>query len=356
MRRGEFFSFRTCMAASFAFFFVFPASTNYELRNFGFGAGGEENAGSTNYSMNAMTGEGGVGTISSSSFSLGAGLSFVEQANVPPAPTFANPENSYNRLKLVLDMGSNPTDALFAIAISPDNWTTTLFVQNDYTVGAALGAEDYQTFSSWGGNTGFSVIGLLPNTSYAVKVKAMRGTFTETGYGPVASATTGTPTLSFDIDVASTDAETNPPFVVDFGTLPVNTTVTGTERIWVDFSTNAENGGKIYIASTGGLSSISAGATVASGTVNLESASSGYGAQGVSASSVSGVPLAFSAPYNGTLGNVGGLTISLRELLSSPGPLSGGRGSFVLKAKSSALTPAGSDYADTLTVVASANF
>ncbi|QQS20969.1 MAG: hypothetical protein IPL87_00205 [Candidatus Moraniibacteriota bacterium] len=63
MRRGEFFSFRTCMAASFAFFFVFPASTNYELRNFGFGAGGEENAGSTNYSMNAMTGEEGVGTF-----------------------------------------------------------------------------------------------------------------------------------------------------------------------------------------------------------------------------------------------------------------------------------------------------
>lgn len=357
---AKFFSRTTrknIVATSFVFLFAFPASTNYQLKSYGFGSGGEENMSSTNYSMDAITGETNDEQLSGTNYDMGSGLIFTQQANVPPAPTFTNPSSYYNKLLLVLDAGNNPTDAKFAIAITPDNWTTTLYVQSDGTAGVALGSEDYQTYANWGGASGEFVIGLLADTTYAVKVKATQGKFTETGYGPEASVATVAPTLSFDIDVAGTDTETNPPFAVAFGSLIANAVTDGPEKIWVDFATNGASGGKVYVSSgNGGLSSVSAGATIASATADLAVATSGYGAQGSSVTQASGGPLAFVSPYNGAAGNVGIVDTSLREIFASSLPIVGGRGSFLLKAKSSPITPAASDYTDTLTVVVSASF
>lgn len=342
---------------SLLFLFAFPASTNYQLKSYSFGSGGEENMSSANYGMDAITGETNGNSISGGGFNLGSGLIFTQQANVPPAPTFTNPSNYYNKLKLVLATGNNPTDAKFAVAISPDNWTTTLYVQGDNTVGVSLGSEDYQTYANWGGASGELVIGLLSSTTYRVKVKAMQGKFTETGYGPEASAATVAPMLSFDIDVAETDTDTEPPFAVTFGNLIANTVTDGPEKVWVDFATNGESGGKVYVSSANaGLSSVSAGSAIPSATADLAVATSGYGAQGSSVSQSSGGPLAFVSPYNGASANVGVIDTSLREIFSSSAPIIGGRGSFLLKAKSSSITPAASDYADLLTVVVSASF
>lgn len=344
------------VATSFVFLFAFPASTNYELRDFGFGSGGGDMSGS-GYAIDAITGEAGGGQLSGTSFDMGPGLIFTQQANVPSAPVFTNSSNYYNKLLLVLDDGDNPTDSTFTIAISPDNWVTTLYVQSDNTVGASLGNEDYQTYANWGGVSGELVIGLLSSTTYKVKVKAMQGKFTETGYGPEASAATVSPALSFDIDVAGTDTETDPPFTVAFGNLVANTVTDGPEKVWVDFATNGASGGKVYVSSgNGGLSSVSAGATIASATADLAVATSGYGAQGSSVAQTSGGPLAFVSPYNGAAGNVGVVDTSLREIFSSSAPIVGGRASFLLKAKSSSITPAASDYTDLLTVVVSASF
>lgn len=342
---------------SFLFLFAFPASTNYQLRDFGFGSGGEENMSAGIYSMDAITGETNGNALSSDDFKAGPGLIFTQQANVPPAPTFTNPSSYYNKLLLVLDDGDNPTDAMFAIAISPDNWATTLYVQSDNTVGATLGIEDYQTYANWGGASGELVIGLLSSTTYTVKVKAMQGKFTETGYGPEASVATVAPTLSFDIDVAETDTETNPPFAVAFGNLVANTVTDGPEKVWVDFATNGASGGKVYVASTNaGLASTRAGSSLVSATADLAVVTSGYGAQGSSVTQTSGGPLAFVSPYNGAAANVGIVDTSLREIFASSAPIVGGRGSFLLKAKSSSITPAASDYTDLLTVVVSASF
>lgn len=345
------------MTASFLFLFAFPASTNYQLKSYGFGSGGEENMSSANYAMDAITGEPNSDQLSGTSYDMGPGLIFTQQANVPPAPAFTNPSSYYNKLLLILDDGDNPSDATFAIAISPDNWVTTLYVQSDNTAGATLGIEDYQTFANWGGASGELVIGLLSSTTYKVKVKAMQGKFTETGYGPEASAATVAPTLSFDIDVAGTDTDTEPPFAVAFGNLIANTVTDGPEKVWVDFATNGASGGKVYVSSANaGLSSVSAGSAIPSATADLAVATSGYGTQGASVSQSSGGPLAFVSPYNGAAANVGVIDTSLREIFSSSAPLVGGRGSFLLKAKSSSITPAASDYTDLLTVVVSASF
>jgi hypothetical protein len=342
---------------SFAFLFVFPASTNYRLDGYGFGSGGEENMASSNYAIDGITGEQVGDQLQGTNYDLGAGLIFTQQANVPQAPTFTNPSDFYNKLHIVLATGDNSADTKFAIAISDDNWTTTEYVQNDNTIGATLGIEDRQIFAAWGGGSGFDVIGLAPGTTYKVKVKAMQGRFTETGYGPEASAATVNPQLSFDIDVAATDTDTNPPFSVTFGSLVANTVTDSPEKIWVDFSTNGASGGRVYVSgSNGGLSSTRAAALITAATGDLSALASGYGAQGQSATEGSGGPFSIVAPYNGVASTVGIVDASIREVFSTTAPIVSGRASFLLKAKSSAVTPAAGDYADTLTVIASASF
>lgn len=335
------------------FLFAFPASTNYRLDSYGMGGGGEENMTSANYAIDGITGEVSEDQLQGTNYDLGAGLVFEQQSNVPPAPTFTNPSNYYNRLHLVLATGGNPSDTTFAIAISPDNWVTTYYVQNDDTIGLTLGSEDRQTYAAWGGASGFDVIGLSPNTTYKVKVKAMQGRFTETGYGPEVTAATVNPQLSFDIDVASTDTDTDPPFGISFGSLPAGSVIDSPDRIWVDFSTNGESGGRVYVSgSNGGLASARAGSTIASVTGDLSILSNGYGAQGVSVAN----GLSMVAPYSGAGNTVGVVDTTIREVFSAVGPVSGGRASFVLKAKSDAVTPAAGDYTDILTVIASASF
>ncbi len=61
-------------------FFVLPSSTNYKLDSLGFGGGGLGNGTSSNYSINAISGEVSAGSLSGTSYDLGSGLSFVQQA------------------------------------------------------------------------------------------------------------------------------------------------------------------------------------------------------------------------------------------------------------------------------------
>lgn len=346
----------SCLAGGF-FVFALPASTNYGLRDFGFGSGGQDAMISDNYSMEGLTGQTDAASLSGSEYALGGGLSFVQQAHVPPAPAFDNPDDQYDRLRLILDAGDNPTDSRFAVAISDDDWVTTRYVQSDMTVGSVLGSEDYRQYASWGGGSGGYVIGLSPDTAFKVRVKAMQGNFTETGYGPEAASATSTPKLSFDIDVSSSDTETAPPFSVPFGSLVAGTVVDSPVRVWVDFSTNGNSGGKVFVSGeNGGLSSTSVGSTITSSTGDLSALSSGYGVQGSSVTQVSGGPLSIVAPYDGSLQTVGIIDMSIREILTSGNPVVNGRASFSLKAKSSSVTPAAGDYEDVLTVVATGNF
>ncbi len=339
------------------FLFAFPASTNYQLRGYGFGAGGEENMTSANYAADAVTGEVSAGQLTGSSYNLGSGLSFEMMAHVPPAPTLTNPSNYYNKLKLVLDTGNNPSDTLFAIAISSDNFVTTNYVQNDNTVGTVLGIEDYQTYATWGGGSGFHIIGLTPSTTYKVKIKAFQGKFSESGYGPVATEATVSPQLSFDIDVSAINTDTDPPFSITFASLAAGVVQDSPENIWVDFSTNADNGGRVYVyGENAGLKSDVTATTILSSSGDLASLGSGFGAQGLTAGQSSGGPLSIVAPYAGTSQVVGVIDTTIREIFSTSAPVVDGRGSLVLKAKASAITPASSDYTEVLTFIASANY
>lgn len=339
-------------------FAAFPSSVDYRLYNYGFTSGGLNNASSADYSANAASGEISGQGAASTNYVQKSGLNETQQANVPTAPTFTNPANYYNKLHFVVATAGNPSDAKFAIAISSDNFATTNYIHSDNTFSSIFNpATDYQTYAGWGGASGQDVLGLQPNTTYKIKVRATTGTFTETQYGPTASAATVPASITFDIDVSASDTETSSPYTTSFGNLLPATVTTTPERIWIDLDTNANSGAKVYISSSSaGLYSVSASFTIDSATADLASVGTGYGAQGQSAAQSSGGPLALTSPFNGSAANVGIVTAVLREIFTSTAPITAGRGSFSMKAKAANTTPSSSSYTDTLTLVSAAAF
>ncbi|MBL8122070.1 hypothetical protein JNM87_04960 [Candidatus Saccharibacteria bacterium] len=334
------------------FFAASPSSTNYTLKTYNIGTGG----GTSTSGSYGLQGQAGVqaGTTQSSSYtSVGDGRGVVN-ANVPPAPTFTNPSSYYDKLKLVLATGNNPTDTKFLIAISNDNFVTTLYVQTDNSIGSSQALTNYQTYAAWGGASGFNIVGLSASTTYKVKVKALQGSFTGSAYGPTATAATVAPSVSFSVATTLTGT---PPFNVAFTNLTPGTVVNGNADGLVGLTTNANNGGTVYVRdqSTGLYSNVE-NATLASASADLAVASSGYGAQITSTSQVSGGPFMSQSPFNGVGSNVGGLTTSLQPLLSTAGPVTTASGTLRLMAKADVLTPIATDYIDNVTLVAAMNF
>lgn len=338
-----------------------PTSNNYKLYDYGFGSGGTASSSSTNYSLFGTVGQVDQGSPSSANYFIGAGLEYTLQASTPAAPTFVNSSNWYNKLHLTINKGGlDPTDTTYAIRIASGSGNFQ-YVQSDNTVGDALGSEDWQPYSSWGGAFGFNIIGLYPGTTYTVQVTAKQGQFyTQFMWSPQATAATSNPTLSFDIDVAPTDQSTSPPYSVAIGNLTPGSVTTANDRVWVSISTNSTNGGLIYILGTNtGLLSNTASHTIGAVSNDLANAgvTEGYGAQNNSATQTSGGPMEAISPYNGTGDTVGILDTAKRTIYDSSGaPVTNGRVSFTLKAKASSTTPAAADYSDVLTVLATGSF
>ena len=337
---------------------AFPASTNYALKSFDFNAGGDNTLGSSNYAMEGTVGELGSDPLSSLNYETLPGLLYTQMVNTPAAPTVTNSGDFTNKLLVKINTEGNPSDTTYAIAISDDNFVTTEYVQSDNTVGATLGAEDWQTYTDWGGATGEFAVGLVPDTTYYFKVKAAQGEFTEGPWGPVASVATSALSISFDIDVSATDQETTAPYTVALGDLQSGTIVTSTEKIWIDLSTNAPGGGFVYVfGSNGGLLSQKTSHTIAAVSGNLSSLDEGFGLQYNSLAESSGGPMVVSSPYDGTGEVVGTVTTNPQEIFNtSSAAIVAGRASFVTKAKIDDLTPAAADYTDTITIISAASF
>lgn len=337
-----------------------PTSINYKIINYGFGGGGTASSSSTNYSLFGTLGQVDQGSASSVNYFIGAGLEYVLQASVSAAPTFTNPSNWYNKLKIVINRGGNdPTDYKYAIRIASGSGSFQ-FVQNDNTVGNTLGLEDWQAHSAWGGTNGTTIIGLYPGTTYTVQVAAKQGQFyTQFMWSPTAIASTSNSTLSFHIDVAPTDQSTSPPYTVAIGQLNPGSVTTATDKVWVSLDTNANTGGVIYVQGTNtGLQSPTVSHTINTvpAKTDLTELQEGYGAQYNTYTATAGT-MEVRSPYDGTGTTVGILDTAKRTMFDSTGaPVTGGRVSFTLKAKASNTTPAAPDYADTITVLATGSF
>ena len=336
-----------------------PTSTNYKLDDYAFGAGGTATSSSSNYSLFGTLGQVDQGSPSSANYFLGAGLEYTIQASVSAAPTFTNPSNWYNKLHLIINRGgTDPSDYTYAIRIASGSGSFQ-YVQNDNTVGNDLGDEDWQSYPTWGGATGSNIIGLYPGTTYIVQVAGRQGRFyTQFMWSPTALASTVNSSLSFDIDIASSDSETGAPYTLAIGNLSAGAVTTASNKVWIDFTTNANNGGYLFVqGANSGLASTTASHTISSATVDLTAQPSGYGAISNSVTQTSGGPMQARTPYNGSSDNVGVLDSAKRYIYDSTElPVTGGRVSFQLKAKASNTTPSANDYTDTLTILVTGSF
>lgn len=339
-----------CLAP--AAFAAAPSTTNYKLNSYGFGSGGTSNSGTSNYSLEGVTGEVSGQTSTTAAYQAKPGFTQTQQANVPKV-TLSNPGNYYDKLLLVIDTQNNPTDAKYALQISTtsDFSSNINYVKSDHTIGASLTTADYQLYSSWGGSSGATIIGLSSSTTYYIRAKATQGQFTESAYGPSSSAATVGQQLSFC--TYSTSGSCGGSNSVSFSSLLAGNISNSTTNIGVDFATNANSGGNVYIYSANGAltSTNRPGSPITSATGNISSASQGYGAQVVNVSQLTKEP-----PYDQSGNTIGILSTNVNTILSVSAPVTAGTAAIQLQAKASNTTKAASDYADILTLIAAAAF
>lgn len=337
-------------------FAALPATSNYQLQSYGFGSGGTSSSSTATYSLEGTVGELSGQSGSTANASVKPGFIQAQQAHVPKLLALDNNGGQYyNKLHFVIDPQGNPTDATYLIAVSTDNFVTDIrYVQPDGTLTTTLAIANYQTYNSWGAGSGSVIIGLLPSTSYSVKLRATQGRFTESAFGPVSTQATAAPSLTFNL-VTSNQAA--PPFSINLGILTSGSIITSTETINTTLTTNGTSGGDVYIkGQNGALNSASTSSSIAAVTNDLNSIGQGFGVQNSSVGQTSGGPYAVVSPYNASGNNVGIVTDTLRSLYSSTAPVTGGNGVLLLKAKSATTNAAASDYQEILTFVAAGNF
>jgi hypothetical protein len=306
---------------------------------------------SPNFKIKGDNISGGSGTGTSSSYGLSADMNpfsdlsassnFREQvgynprlqANTPYPATLANSQDYYDRLLITIDESNNPSDTLYAVIISDDNFATFGYVQNDGTVGSTLGTEDYRSYVSWGGGSGSYILGLNQDTAYKVRVKALNGDFTETGYSSDSNEVkTTVPYVNLSLS-ASTLA---------LGVLNINS-ISQTSSVTVRVNTNAYTGYQVYIndsgnGSLGGLYN-GAGHTIISADMTLTPGVEGYGAQANSATA------SIDTKYDIISNQVGGLELATNPLASNTVAVSDEDTSVQFKAAMAPNTTAG-QYTD----------
>ncbi len=278
----------------------------------------------------------------SASFRQERGYNPLLQAFTPEAPTFTNPSLYYSKLRLTLNPSNNPSDTLFAIAVSSDDFVTTKYVQSDNSLSSTLGIEDYQTYSAWGGGSGLLVLGLDPSTTYKAQVKALHGDFTETGYGPAsAGVATSVPFITLSTPAGN----------ASLATLNVSS-VNSTTDVALTINTNGDNGYQSYIRGTGngsnpGLAHAN-GTLIPSSDTTLIAGIAGYGAQASSATA------SIAAKYNVIGDTVGAVELTAQQLSSRNQPVTDEVTNVRFKSTISNTTTAGT-YTDTVYFTISSN-
>ncbi len=325
-----------------------PFSSTYKIQSYQFGGGGLATAAagtSSHYALNANIGQVESASASSTHYVTNNGITYLQMANVPPAPAFTNPSSYSDKLQVVINTGGNPSDTKYAIAVSPDAFvSTTKYVQADTTLGTS---PVFQTNAVWGA-TGFNVIGLSAGTTYSAKVTAKQGNFSQSNFSAYAQASTINTTFSLSIT----------PNTVSIGSLTPGSVITSGTTVTSTITTNGGGGGTIYVydANTGLLSS-STSYTISSVSNDLSSISEGYGLRGTTTGQSSGGPMRIISPYNGASNNVGIIDSTKRPIFDSTGTaVTSGTATFEVKAKASNVAKAATDYSDILTIIGSATF
>lgn len=290
----------------------------------------------------------------------------------------------YDRAKFKINNQSNVADTRYATQISTSSDFTTGVSFVDGTtrlLKSTLTVNDFLYQCDWEGTTAvgycgspnttwqrYNVLGLTPGTTYYIRSSALHssnsnGNFTQSEWGPSATAATQNTSITIDVDITNdyVAGSSVPPYVLTMPPLVPEVVKTSTQYIVFRLSSNAMNGINLQIAGTNGALFNSLGNTIPAVSADLDASASGYGIRNVTASNtqlyntyigtltVSATPNDFTdtAPTN----KVGAPSTTFVKLFDSAGaPLHTGRSAFVVKAKPNFQDVVGS-HTETITYI-----
>jgi len=297
----------------------------------------------------------------------------------------------YDRAKIELDNQQNPFDTLYLIKIVDTDNNITYFLQSDHTLGLSYDSSSFMSKCALEGRDAdnpdcaqpgdpdwnldlqsYDVLGLNSNTHYEAYVAALNGDYSGTGYSPAASAQTGTPSLNFKLNIgAESDpgANNSAPYNISLGNITYTFPVTADNLIWINLGINTPGGLNIFVHDlNNGLHSTVTDYTIPSETEDLTADPGNNGGFGLKTfnfipSQLFLGPLKRDSAYDTSSTNSVGAVSTTNSLLFSTdstggtkGQLLEGKGAVYLKARSTAVSPATSDYHDILTFIIVGNF
>jgi hypothetical protein len=266
----------------------------------------------------------------------------------------------YNKARFEITPNSNPSDTLYTIAISTDNFANDV----KYIDGTTFMPEsasnhninDFRTETYWEDET-FNILGLSINTTYYIRISALNGDFTQSDYSIPASTTTGSGSIFFDIDIAPTSGvttETPAPYTISFtgndDLMAGAAATTAPSLVWLDISSNSAGGvAVVQFGKYGGLYSATTMQTISSIDANLDSAAEGFGLQSYYIDNDTSAylgNLAVESNYGGDINTVGAVETTANKIYDGDGPIQNGRVALYLKAKASTSKTPATDYSE----------
>jgi hypothetical protein len=272
----------------------------------------------------------------------------------------------YNKARFEIEEYTNPSDTLYTVQISEDNFVSDVkCVSGSTFMPTSLSncdINDFRTKEYWE-TEDFNIKGLNANTQYYIRISALHGNFTQSDYSAISSATTSMGFVEFDIDIATSSGytvESSPPYSVSFSgeerLIPGAGAVTAPNLVWLDLLSNAEGGVAIINqGANGGLYSPTTTETIVSSNLDLDGAlAEGFGLQnyyiGYDASTYLG-SITATTNYLGSGNVVGEVLTDPRKLYDASGPINAGRMGLYLKARAAESRTPATDYSELITFV-----
>lgn len=268
----------------------------------------------------------------------------------------------YNRARFEIITNSNPSDTLYTVAISTDNFVNDV----QYIDGSTFRPEavanhninDFRTQTNWETEV-FNIQGLQSATLYYISISALQGDFTQSDYSKASSATTGNGSISFDIDIAPSSGittETGAPYTISFsGTddlMAGAAATTAPSLVWLDIQSNSAGGvAVIQYGKNGGLYSTTTSQTISSANGNLDAQPEGFGLQSFYIDNDTSTylgDLTATTNYAGSINTVGAVTTTANKIYDGDGPIQNGRVGMYLIAKSATNKNPASDYSESI--------
>jgi len=266
----------------------------------------------------------------------------------------------YDKARFEIIEYSNPSDTLYTIAISTDNFVNDV----QYIDGSTFRPEavanhdinDFRSKTDWETEV-FNIQGLIANTTYYIRISALQGDFTQSDYSLASSTTTGVGSISFDIDIAPSSGittETGAPYTIAFSgaddLMAGAAATTAPNLIWLDINSNSSGGVAIVqFGKNGGLYSSTTTQTIASGNGDLDATTEGFGLQSYYIDNDTSAylgNLTAMTNYSGSLNTVGAVSTTANKIYDGDGPIQNGRVGMNLIAKASTSNTPATDYSE----------